>query len=93
MAWTFLTNYGHAVVFLARNPQARVREIAAAVGVTDRAAQTILNDLVAAGYISRRREGRRNSYSLNTDRPLRHPLEEDHAIGDLLGALGALPPR
>lgn len=79
------------LVFVAQNPEARIRDIAAAVGVTDRAAQTILNDLVDAGYLSRSRHGRRNHYRLNTDRPLRHPIEQDHAIGDLLGALDALP--
>ncbi len=79
------------LVFVAQNPEARIRDIAAAVGVTDRAAQTILNDLVDAGYLARSRHGRRNHYRLNTDQPLRHPIEQDHAIGDLLGALDALP--
>ena len=91
MGWTFLTNYGHALIVLARNPQARVREVALAVGISDRAAQTILNELVDAGYVTRERRGRRNRYILNTERPLRHPLEQQHAIGDLLRALGGFP--
>ncbi len=91
IAWTFLTNHGHVLVFVARNPEARIREIATAVGVSDRAAQTILNELVEAGYLVRSRHGRRNRYRLNSERPLRHPIEHDHAIGDLLGALGAVP--
>lgn len=78
---------------MARNPEARIRDIAAAVGVTDRAAQTILNELVEAGYLARSRHGRRNRYHLDAAQPLRHPIEQDHAIGDLLAALDAVPDR
>lgn len=91
MSWTFLTNYGHVLVFVARNPEARIRDIAAAVGVSDRAAQTIVNELVDAGYLLKSRHGRRNNYRLNAERPFRHPIEQDHAIGDLLRALDAHP--
>jgi predicted transcriptional regulator len=78
---------------VARNPDARIRDIATAVGVTDRAAQTILNELVEAGYLARSRHGRRNRYRLDAKRPLRHPIEQEHAIGDLLAALDAMPDR
>ena len=85
--WTFLTNHAHALVFLARRPDARLRDLAEAVGVTERTAQRIIGELVEAGYVSRVREGRRNAYSLNPELPLRHPLERDHAVGELLQSL------
>lgn len=89
MSWTFLTNHGHVLVHLARNPDARIRDLAEAVGITERAAQRILTDLVDAGYVSRHREGRRNRYSLHTDQPLRHPVERSHEVGELLDALAS----
>ena len=87
MSWTFLTNHGHVIVHIARHPEARIRDIAEAVGITERAAQRIVADLVDAGYLSRHREGRRNRYSLHADQPLRHPLERQHEVGELLDAL------
>jgi DNA-binding IclR family transcriptional regulator len=85
--WTFLTNYGHVLVLLTKEPEARIRDIAQEVGITERSAQRIVGDLVEAGYLTRRREGRRNVYSVNPKLPLRHPLERDHAVGDLLKAI------
>jgi DNA-binding IclR family transcriptional regulator len=85
--WTFLTNHGHVLVQLAREPDARIRDIAAAVGITERAAQRIVADLVEAGYVTRRRNGRRNSYAVDPKRPLRHELEREHPVGELLNAL------
>ncbi len=58
------------------------------VGVTERAAQRIVSDLVDAGYLERLREGRRNSYRIRPERPLRHPLEHGHYIGEILEVLG-----
>ena len=58
--WTFLSNHGHVLIFLAQNPQARIRDIAAAVGITERSAQIILADLEAAGYLTKIKVGRRN---------------------------------
>ncbi len=86
--WTFLSNHGHALVFLARNHDPRVRDVADGVGITERAAQSILSDLVDAGYVSVTKVGRRNSYRLNADLPLRHPREADHTIGELLAVFG-----
>lgn len=83
-SWTFLTNHGHVLVYLARHPQARVRDVAAAVGITERAAVGILGDLVESGYVSKQREGRRNSYVVHTDAALRHPEESDHSVGEIL---------
>ncbi|MCB9566117.1 MAG: winged helix-turn-helix transcriptional regulator [Myxococcales bacterium] len=82
--WTFLSNHGHVLVCLARDPVARVRDIAAEVGITERAVQKILADLVEAGIITRVREGRRNRYEIDADAPLRHPLEAHRSVGALL---------
>ncbi len=89
--WTFFTNHGHVLVCLADDPTIRTRDIAVRVGITERAAQGIVADLVAAGFVTRTREGRRNRYEVHPDRPLRHPLEAEHTVGELLVALGTLP--
>lgn len=92
--WTFLTNHAHVLVCLAEEPDVRGRDIATRVGITERAAQAIVADLVADGYVTRSREGRRNRYLVHPDAPLRHPLEHDHTVGELLVTLGRLrPPR
>lgn len=85
--WTFLTNHAHVMVCLRRDPGARVRDIAHAVGITERAAQRIVTELEEAGYLTRVREGRRNRYTLHERRPLRHPLEGRSAVSDLLDAV------
>ena len=85
--WTFLTNHAHVMVCLRRDPGARIRDVAAAVGITERAAQRIVAELEAAGYLTRIREGRRNRYTLHTGKPLRHPLEGGHTSGELLELL------
>lgn len=89
-SWTFLTNHAHVLLCIARDPQARLRDIAEAVGITERATQRIVAELVDAEYLQRERDGRRNTYRLNPDLPLRHPLERDHAIGEVLRLF--LPP-
>ena len=85
--WTFLTNHAHALLSIARDPGLRLRDVAEQVGVTERAAQRIVSDLVDAGYLERLRDGRRNSYRVRPDRPLRHPLENGHDIGEILEVL------
>ena len=85
--WTFLTGHGHALIVITRDPNVRLREIAAELGVTERTAQTIVNDLVAAGYVTRTRVGNRSRYEVLTERHFRHPVERDHAVGELLGVL------
>lgn len=72
---------------LQRNPRVRMRDIAETVGITERAAQRIVTDLVDAGYVSRQREGRRNLYVLNRELRMRHPSQFDHEIGELLDLL------
>ncbi len=86
--WTFLTNHAHVLLVLNREPDARLRDVAAAVGITERAAQRILADLVEGGYVERTREGRRNHYTVQPGRPLRHALEQHESVGRLLDAVG-----
>ncbi|MFN5577993.1 MAG: helix-turn-helix transcriptional regulator [Akkermansiaceae bacterium] len=85
--WTFLTNHAHVMVCLARNGDRPLREVAVDIGITERAVQRIVADLEEGGYLKREREGRRNRYSLILDTPLRHSLEADHSIGDVLRVL------
>ena len=82
--WTFLTNHGHVMVFLGHDPDARVRDIAAAVGITERAAQAILGELEADGYLTKVRVGRRNRYEIHPELAFRHPAEAGQPIGELL---------
>ena len=82
--WTFFTNHGHVMVCLMRNPEQPLREVALAVGSTERAVQRIISDLEAAGYLIREREGRRNKYEMHPELRLRHPLEQHCTLGDLL---------
>ncbi|MCK4176575.1 helix-turn-helix transcriptional regulator [Aciditerrimonas ferrireducens] len=89
-SWTFLTNHGHVLVCIANDPGIRGRDIAARVGITERAAQAIVADLVREGYVTRTKVGRRNVYRINPDRPLRHPCEQPHSIGELLRLVGEL---
>lgn len=85
--WDFLTNHAHVLVCVARDPGVRLRDIAAAVGITERAAHRIMSELVNEGYLLREREGRRNRYEVNTKRPLPHPMAEQKEVGELLGLL------
>jgi DNA-binding IclR family transcriptional regulator len=86
-SWTFLTNHAHVLVCIARDPGVRVREIAQRVGITERAAQRIVSELVEEGYVDREREGRRNTYAVKSRRPMRHPMDSDLAIGEILTVL------
>lgn len=86
-AWTFLTNHGHVLLCIARDPRIRGRDIATQVGITERATQSIIADLVAAGYVTRIREGRRNRYELNHSLPFRHPMDQAYQVGELLRVL------
>ena len=90
--WTFLTNHAHVLVAIARDPEARLRDIAEQVGITERAAQGIVRDLYEHGYVHRERVGRRNRYQLDETLPLRHPLEAAHDVGVLLAPLRRATP-
>jgi DNA-binding IclR family transcriptional regulator len=86
-SWTLLTGHGHVLVEIARDPAARMRDIAAAAGITERTAQVIVADLEAAGYITRTRTGRRTRYTVNPDSVFRHPAQEGHRVGPFLALL------
>ncbi|MEW5784232.1 MAG: winged helix-turn-helix domain-containing protein [Bacillota bacterium] len=86
--WTFLTNHGRVLVYLAKHPQTTTRKIAQEVGVTERAIQKVIYDLEADGYIVRQKVGRNNSYTIHSEMPMRHRMEREHAVGILLLALG-----
>jgi len=85
--WTFLSNHGHVLACIAQDPEARVREIAHRVGITERAVMRILGDLDEAGVLTRTREGRRSRYTIDPATPLRHPVEAHHTVGELLALL------
>jgi DNA-binding MarR family transcriptional regulator len=87
--WDFLTNHAHVLVCVAHDPGIRLRDIAAAVGITERAAHRILSELVEEGYVARERVGRRNRYEVKPGLPLRHPLVQGREVGDLLAVLVA----
>jgi hypothetical protein len=86
-SWTFLTNHTHVLLCLFRNPDERLRDVAVAVGITERMVQRIVSELAEAGYLQISKEGRRNHYRVNSRLRLRHPLESHHTIGELLTTL------
>jgi len=86
-SWTLLTGHGHVLVEIARNPEARIRDISAAAGLTERTVQAIVADLEAAGYITRSRTGRRTRYTVRHDSQFRHPAQEGLQVGPFLALL------
>jgi DNA-binding Lrp family transcriptional regulator len=86
--WHLLSNHALVLLSVARQPRARIRDIADAVGITDRACQRILNDLVDTGYVTRRRVGRRNEYGLDLTKPMPHPLVQIHQVSELVEVFG-----
>jgi DNA-binding IclR family transcriptional regulator len=87
--WTLLTGHGHVLVEIARNPQARIRDISPVVGLTERSVQAIVADLEAGGYLTRTRTGRRVVYSVNRHSVFRHSAQEGHRVGPFLDLLAA----
>lgn len=85
--WTFLTNHAHVMVAISRDPELRQHDIAHVVGITPGAVVRILHDLEQNGYVTAERVGRRNRYHLNTEIRLRHPLEADHTVGELIASI------
>jgi DNA-binding MarR family transcriptional regulator len=85
--WRFVTSHTQVLLCIARNPEIRIRDVADLTGITERAAQRIIADLVEAGYVQRERVGRRNHYVIRTDLKMRHPLQQTHEIGELLELL------
>ena len=90
-SWHFLTSHAQVLLCLQRDPAVRLRDVAETVGITERAAQRIVSDLVEAGFVTRKREGRRNRYTLDRTAAMRHPSQVDHEIGELLDLLRLEP--
>ena len=88
-SWTLLTGHGHVLVEIARTPTARIRDISAVVGLTERTVQVIVADLEAAGYLTRTRTGRRTRYSVNRGHLFRHTAQEGLRVGPFLDLLAA----
>jgi DNA-binding IclR family transcriptional regulator len=86
-AWRFITNHTQVLLCIARDPEARLRDVAETVGITERAAQRIVADLVEAGYVTRVRVGRRNRYEIDREVRMRHPAQVEHEVGELLDLL------
>ena len=87
--WTFLTNHAHVLLCVWEDPEARVRDIATRVGITERAVQRILQELEADSYLVRERVGRRNRYRVRADRPFRHPVEDHRPVSLLLEVIAS----
>lgn len=85
--WSFLTNHARALLFIAHDPDARLREVADAISVTERTAFGIVNDLVAAGYVVKEKDGRRNRYQIQTHLPLPEAITRERTIGEVLDLL------
>ncbi|MEI7575400.1 MAG: winged helix-turn-helix domain-containing protein [Armatimonadota bacterium] len=85
--WTFLTNHTHVLVCLLRDPETRLRDVATQVGITERAVQRIIAELEESNVISREKDGRRNRYTINTQTPLRHPLEQGVTLAEVLSKI------
>jgi DNA-binding Lrp family transcriptional regulator len=89
--WKFLTNHALVLCLIAQQPRITAREISGAIGITEKATRNIINDLEADEYVTKKKEGRRLRYRIDPDMPLRHDLQQDKAIGDLLEVLGWKP--
>lgn len=87
MAWGFLTNHAQVLLCIASDPGVRLREIASTVGITERAAYGIVTDLVSGGYVDKAKHGRRNSYRVDSDKPLPEALLRQRTVGQLLELL------
>lgn len=87
--WTFLSNHGHVLVCLAKDPNARTRDVADAVGITERAVQQIVSDLVQQGYLLKEKVGRRNRYSVVGTAHFRHDLESELTLGEFLSLVAS----
>ena len=85
--WRFLSNHTQVLLCLHRDPDARFRDMAQRVGITERAVQRIVADLIDSGYVESERVGRRNHYNINTNIAMRHPAQHGHEIGELLQLL------
>jgi MarR family len=85
--WGFLTNHARVLLCIAHDPGTRLRDIAAGQGITERSAHAIVADLTRAGYVVKRKDGRRNRYQIEAHLPLAEPCTTEPAIGEVLGLL------
>ncbi len=85
--WTFLTNHARVLLCIANDPGVRLRDIAARLGITERSAYGIVTDLTEAGYIVKRKDGRRNRYQIQTHLPLPEATSRDRTLGEVLALL------
>lgn len=90
--WRFVTNHTQVLLCIARDDDVRLRDVAEKVGITERAAQRIVADLVEAGFVERKKMGRRNHYSIERRAKMRHPAQVNQEIGELLDLLGSTEP-
>ena len=95
VTWTFLSNHGRAMLCIARDPQTRLRDVAANLGITERRAHGIVRDLVESGYITKTKDGRRNHYQVRTHLPLPEPTASPRSVGEVLALLAGTdqPPQ
>jgi MarR family len=93
VGWSFLTNHARVLVCIARDPGVRLRDIAATLGITERTAYGIVNDLADAGYVVKDKDGRRNRYHIQTHLPVREPIGREPTIGEILALLVDTSPR
>ena len=85
--WSFWTNHARVLLCIARDPGARLRDIAAGLGITERAAHGIVSDLAEAGYVIKHKDGRRNRYQIQAHLPLPEPTSREHTVGEILALL------
>ncbi len=91
--WTFLSNHAHVLLCVAADPELTIRELSDKVGITERAVQRILAELQGEGYLTKERDGRRNRYRVEPERPLRHPIEAHQSVGALIRLVAGRPRR
>ena len=89
-SWTFFTNHAHVLICLASDPDLRIRDLAPMVGITERAVQRILRELVEGGFLEIEKVGRRNHYTVRPDSHLRHPVEAHATVGALIGVIRSM---
>ena len=87
--WSFFTNHAQVLTCIAHNPRQALREVAASVGITERAVQRIVADLEDGGFLLRKRVGRRNRYRILTGKSLPNPLEDHRTIADIVGTVSS----
>lgn len=85
--WTFLSNHAHVLICIAKNPNSRIRDLASQINITERAVQLIIQDLEKEGYLRHVREGRRNHYTVQMKKPLRHPVEKHCDVAELVAMI------